>query len=236
MKSLKNWDNKTWLSSDDYIEKFNKFLLKNIDLNKSSKILDIGCGRGKILGSLSKKLKLKYKPIGLDIENHKNKDKKIIFKKTNAINFLKENVNIFDVILIKQTIHFLKINQIKNLINLCKRNLSKNGKIVILTLEPNKNEIPTFKLMHKRLTKSLYRDKKILNLIQKFNKKIKIKSFIYEVLIHKKRYLEMINNRYISTLLNMTSKQINKGVKEIKLKFKKEIKFNDKLLCLILKK
>ena len=53
MLPLKNWDNKTWLSSKEYIKSFNKFLIKIIKLNSKSKILDIGCGRGKILGSLS---------------------------------------------------------------------------------------------------------------------------------------------------------------------------------------
>ena len=69
--SLKNWDNKTWLSSTSYIKSFNNFLLKQIKLNKNSQILDIGCGRGKILGSLSSKLSLKRKSIGIDIENIK---------------------------------------------------------------------------------------------------------------------------------------------------------------------
>ena len=73
--SLRNWDNKTWLSSKKYIQSFNSFLLKQIKLNSSSKILDIGCGRGKILGSLSSRLKLKNKPIGIDLEKHLDKDK-----------------------------------------------------------------------------------------------------------------------------------------------------------------
>ena len=76
-KNIKNWDNKTWLSSKRYIQSFNNFLLKQINLNKNSQILDIGCGRGKILGTLSSKLKLKNKPVGLDIINHKDKDKRI---------------------------------------------------------------------------------------------------------------------------------------------------------------
>ena len=56
---IKNWDNKTWLSSKNYINSFNKFLIKNLKINSKVKILDIGCGRGKILGSLSSKLRLK---------------------------------------------------------------------------------------------------------------------------------------------------------------------------------
>ena len=55
---LKNWDNKTWLSSSAYISSFNNFLLKKKKLNMNSYILDIGCGRGKIFGALSRKLKL----------------------------------------------------------------------------------------------------------------------------------------------------------------------------------
>ena len=83
---IKNWDNKTWLSSKDYIESFNNFLIKNIKINSNSKILDVGCGRGKILGSLRSKLRLKEKPLGIDIVNHKDKDKRINFKKTNVLN------------------------------------------------------------------------------------------------------------------------------------------------------
>ena len=66
MGPLKNWDNKTWLSSQKYIKSFNRFILKQVKLNRNSRILDIGCGRGKILANLSIKLKLQNKPIGLD--------------------------------------------------------------------------------------------------------------------------------------------------------------------------
>jgi ubiquinone/menaquinone biosynthesis C-methylase UbiE len=235
MKSIKNWDNKTWLSSKDYINFFNKFLIKYSNLNSNSKILDIGCGRGKILGNLSIKLRLKYKPIGIDIESHKDRDKKIVFKKTDAINFFKSNKNSFDLILIKQTIHLLKMSEIKALIKLCKKNLSPKGQVFIFTLDPYKNEIPTFKKMHDKLHLSLSRDKKIINLIMNTNKNI-IKKFIYKVKIKKQKYLKMIKDRYISTLLEFALNDIEIGCKEIKLKFKNEIKFRDKLKCIIIKK
>ena len=35
MKNLKNWDNKTWLSSKSYISQFNKFLKRKSNLNKT---------------------------------------------------------------------------------------------------------------------------------------------------------------------------------------------------------
>ena len=130
---IKNWDNKTWLSSNDYIKSFNKFLFKNIKLNSNSEILDIGCGRGKILGTIKSSLKLKRKPIGIDIINHKDKDKRINFKKSDATSFLLSSKKKFDLILIKQTIHLLTFKKIKRLLFLCKKNLKHNGKIFILT-------------------------------------------------------------------------------------------------------
>lgn len=236
MKSIRNWDNKTWLSSKAYVSFFNKFLIKNAILKSNSKILDIGCGRGKILGNLSTKLKLNSKPIGIDIENHRDKDKRILFKKTDGLNFFKTNKNSFDLILIKQTIHLLKISEIKKLIKLCKKNLTPKGKIFIFTLDTFRNEIPTFKKMHKKLQNSLERDKKIVNFLITNNKKNIIKKFIFKVNVKKQEYLKMIRNRYISTLLDFTFDDIQLGCEEIKLKFNDEIKFRDKLKCIIIKK
>ena len=236
MKSLKNWDNKTWLSSKNYIESFNKFLIQNTKLNSRSEILDIGCGRGKITGNLATKIKLINKPIGLDVENNKDKSKKIIFKKIDAITYLSKNKKTFDLILIKQTIHLLKKNQILRLLSLCKNRLNSNGKIIILSLDPSKNEIPTFSLMKKKLEESLKRDKKIFELITKTYPKIIIKNFIFKVGITKNEYLKMIKKRYISTLLSFNDKQIKVGLNEINLKYKNELNFKDRLICLILKR
>ena len=82
MKKLKNWDNKTWLSSKSYISQFNKFLKTKINFNKNSKILDIGCGRANIISSLHKKYKFKNKPVGIDIVRNKDIKKNIIFRKS----------------------------------------------------------------------------------------------------------------------------------------------------------
>jgi len=231
---IKNWDNKNWLSSNNYIKSFNNFLIKNIKLNSNSKILDIGCGRGKILGSLSSKLKLKNKPLGIDVINHKDKDNRINFKKIDAKNFFSRNKNQFDLILIKQTIHLLDFKTIKKLLFLSKKSLTKNGKIFIFTLDTYQNELPTFKLMKTKLEKSLDRDKRILEFISKLYPKRLKKKFIYKVKIIKKKYLEMIEERYISILLSLNKQQITIGLKEINSKYKKTIGFKDKLTCIVL--
>ena len=231
---IKNWDNKTWLSSNDYIKSFNKFLFKNIKLNPNSEILDIGCGRGKILGTIKSILKLKSKPTGIDIINHKDKDKRINFKKLDAISFFLTNTKKFDLILIKQTIHLLTFKKIKRLLFLCKKNLKHNGKIFILTLDGKKNELPTFRKMKIRLNKSLKRDNEVLKLITRLYPQRKRKNFIYKVKINKKKYLTMIENKYISILLPLSKREILEGIEEINHKYKNYIQFRDKLDCFVL--
>ena len=232
---IKNWDKDNWLSSKSYISDFNLFLTKVIKLDTSSQILDIGCGRAKIIGSLSSKLKLRDRPIGIDLVSHKDKDKRVDFKKIDATSFFLTNKKKFDLILLKQTIHLLKMSEIKTLLIKMKKSLKPNGKILIFTLEPHKNEIPNFTLMKIRLLKSLKRDEKILKFISKLYPKRIMKYFSYKVKISKKKYINMISKKFISTLLNLNKEQIVTGINEINLKYKKDLNFTDKLVCIIIK-
>ena len=77
MKPLKNWDNRTWLSSKRYISQFHKFIKRKTKFNKNTRVLDIGCGRANIISFLQKKYKFKTRAIGIDIL--KNKDTKKIY-------------------------------------------------------------------------------------------------------------------------------------------------------------
>ncbi len=236
MLSIKNWDNKTWISSSKYIKFFNNFLLKQKKLNKHSKILDIGCGRGKLMGALSSKLKLIHKPIGLDIDSHKDFDKRILFKKINAVKYLNYNKKNFDLILIKQTIHFFTLKEIKQLLNCSYSKLNPEGVILILSLEAKNNEVPTFSLMKKKLQQSFKKETLIKKNILKFKKEKIITKFNFKVSITKKKYLKMLEQRFISSLLNLNDVQISKGIKEIEIKYKDKITFNDRLNCIMFTK
>ena len=122
MKRLENWDNKTWLSSKKYISSFNNFLKSKIKFNENTQILDVGCGRANIISALQKMYKFNDKAIGIDVVKNKDVKKNIIFKKIDAVNFLKKTDVLFDLILIKQTIHFFSKKQIRSLLNLAKKN------------------------------------------------------------------------------------------------------------------
>ena len=232
MNKLKNWDKNTWLSSSEYISSFNSFLLKKKKLNKNSKILDIGCGRGKIFGTLSKKLKLTNKPIGIDPVLHKDVDRLIDFRNVDAFKFLKLNRKKFDLIMIKQSLHFFNKDKRKKLIEICKNNLKKNGVLLIFSLDTLNNQIPCFKLMKQKLSIGLKRDCKMLKSSCKVLKKYKIDKFKFQVSVTKKKYIQMLKQRYISCLVDLTKNQINKGVNEIKDTRPNIILFKDILICI----
>ena len=232
MNELKNWDNKTWLSSLAYINSFNTFLLKKKKLNKNSQILDIGCGRGKIFGALSRKLKLINKPIGIDPVIHKDVDKSIDFRSDDVFKFFKSSQNKFDLIMIKQTLHFFNKDKRTRLIKICKKNLKKNGVLVIFSLVSKNNEIPCFKLMKQKLDRGLKRDSRMLTTITKLLIDYQSDIFKFKVSMTKDKYIKMLQQRYISCLVNLNKSQISNGVKEIKELFSKKINFIDKLISI----
>jgi len=231
MKRLRNWDNKTWLSSKSYISQFNKFLKTKINLNKNSKILDIGCGRANIISALQKKYKFKNKPIGIDVVTNKDVKKNIIFNKVDALKYLKKKEK-YDLVLIKQTIHFFSKKKLNYLLNLAKKSLNPKGKILIFSLKTKNNKIPCFKKMKKNLEKSLKRDELMFKIIKKNLRKTKNFNFNFNVIISKKKYLWMIRSRYISCLLDLKEREINSGLDEIRFKYKNIIKFVDTLKCI----
>ncbi len=235
MKKLKNWDNKTWLSSKSYISQFNKFLKTKINLNENSKILDIGCGRANIISTLQEKYKFKDKPIGIDVVANDNIKKNVIFKKIDALKYLKKQKK-YDLILIKQTVHFFSKTNLNHLLKLAKKSLNPKGKILIFSLKTKNNKIPCFKKMRKNLEKSLKRDEALFKIIKKNLKEISYANFNFKVNISKQKYLRMIKERYISCLLNLSNKEIKFGISEIKSKYKNQIKFTDTLKCISYRK
>ena len=75
--------------------------------------------------------------------------------------------------------------------------------------------------MRRKLLKSLKRDQKILSFISKLYPNRILKIFNYKVKIDRQKYVHMISKRFISTLLNLSNKQILSGINEINLRYKK---------------
>jgi len=236
MKKLKNWDNNTWLSSKNYINNYCKFIRSKVKINKHTKLLDIGCGRANIISFLHKNIKFYERPLGVDIVKNKGLKKNVIFKKIDAIKFLEENKDNYDLIIIKQTVHFFSKKQLKKLLNLIKERLNKGGKLLIFSLITKNNQIPCFKKMKKKLDIGLKRDERLLRFINQNLKKVRITNFKYNVNVSKIKYIKMLKNRYISCLLNFSKQDLLKGISELNLNYKSRIKFTDTLKCIVYQK
>ena len=185
---------------------------------------------------MQKRYKFKEKPIGLDITKNKGIKKNIIFKKKDGYNYLKSKSEKYDLILLKQTIHFFSPSKLTALIDIAKKRLEHGGKILVFSLKTTNNKIPCFKRMRQKLDSSLKRDEKLFKLIKRKLKKSNESYFNFKVNISKQKYLKMVKSRYISCLLDLKSKEISRGISELKSKYKYQIKFTDTLKCISYKR
>ena len=87
--------------------------------------------------------------------------------------------------------------------------------------------------MKKKLDASLRKDEQILVLIKRNLKSFEKQKFTYKAVVKKNDYIKMIKNRFISCLITLSKKEIFEGIREIKVKFKALIKFEDTLECII---
>ena len=60
----------------------------------------------------------------------------------------------------------------------------------------------------------------------------KIDKFMFKVSITKKKYTQMLKQKYISCLINLSKVQICKGINEIKNTYPNNILFKDILICI----
>jgi ubiquinone/menaquinone biosynthesis C-methylase UbiE len=157
-----------------------KILSKHINVKKTDKILDYGCGTGKYCTFFNPKNYL-----GLDINKKsiniaKKKYKQYHFKELSKKLNVKDNS--FDFILILGVFHHISNNEIKPILKEINRVLKKNGKILII--EPILSETST--RINKWMQfvdrgKHFRYEKELIQLISKYFKVRFIEQFITDL-------------------------------------------------------
>ena len=87
----------------------------------------------------------------------------------------------------------------------------------------------------KRLNQSLKKDEILIKLIKKNLKKFSCSTFKNKVIVKKSDYIKMLRNRFISCLINVSKKEIIKGIREIDNNYRNFIRFEDILECIMYK-
>lgn len=114
----------------NYQQEYLKYLVD------SKKILDLGCGRGEFVELLSSN---GYDVLGVDgnedmVRYCKSRNLSVI--QDDILDYLRKTEDVYDCIFISQVIEHLNMNQLLDLINLCKKRLAPSGLLIMETPNP----------------------------------------------------------------------------------------------------
>ena len=150
-----NWDRSSWLSSKEYFEELSNQLIEFLDITEEKKILDVGCGRGHLLETLSLNANLINQPVGVEPVKHDDfipQNIKIFHSSINS--FLNKNNSQFDLVILKQVLHLLTLDERKKFYHDIKNHINEDANIVFIHMN-DQTEIPLFPLMENKLQQSL---------------------------------------------------------------------------------
>tara|TARA_B100000029_G_C17591422_1_gene962625 strand:- start:1212 stop:1883 length:672 start_codon:yes stop_codon:yes gene_type:complete len=136
-----------------------KKIIKNYKLNNSSKILDVGCGKGYLLYEI-KKILPKIKIIGFDISSYAIKNSKKEIKKNLFVFDAKRKFpfkkKYFDLVMTFSCLHNFKMKDLSNSI----KEIIRTGKKQYINVESYRNEKELFNLQCWALTAESFFDNK----------------------------------------------------------------------------
>jgi 2-polyprenyl-3-methyl-5-hydroxy-6-metoxy-1,4-benzoquinol methylase len=224
-----NWDRSSWLSSKQYFQELSSHLIKLLDIREDKKILDVGCGRGHLLETLALDANLINQPVGVEPVKHDDfipQNVKIFHSSVNL--FLNENNSQFDLVILKQVLHLLTLDERKNFYHDIKNHINEDAHIVFIHMN-DQTEIPLFPLMENKLNQSLKSHQFLLEELTDNFHLMKFENFNYNVEISLEEYLEMIRNRYMTVLLDLKENEIEEGVDFIKNNYPNQLVFQDTL-------
>lgn len=163
---------------------FNSYFKKFLPKDKNKKILDLGCGDGSFISWLNS---INFKNIeGVDISQEqvelakKNKIKNIVL--LDAKEYLKNNINKFDMIFARDFLEHFTKKEVIVILNLINKSLKKDGILVIQTV--NAENIFWGRLRHGDFTHDLAFTSKSIKQLLKNNNFKEIKIFSQRPIIH----------------------------------------------------
>ena len=224
-----NYDN-LWTYSKPFVEHISKNIISLLYLKNDDILVDYGCGTGIYTKAILQIMNLKNEVICTDLSEkmlesleNTNGVKTIAM---DAISFSNLDIN-YDKVFIKEMIHHIENGKEIIYQNIFK-NLNPNGIFIILLLPPT-IEYPLFNkaLNYYEAHQPHYQE--IANGFEKVGFVTDVQKINYPLEINKKRYFNMVSNRYMSLLSQFSDDEIEKGIFEMEEKYKnvKTLRFND---------
>ncbi|MDP0589359.1 MAG: class I SAM-dependent methyltransferase [Candidatus Endonucleobacter bathymodioli] len=228
-----NWDRESWISSVEYIAHSVKVLSECLEITPNSKILDIGCGRAGITTALAEANNVETPVEGIDISDTiseaPNCNKVNLFQ-IDALSYLKgQPDNLYHGIILKQMLHCVSTDIRKQLLQEIHRCLKKSARALVFLMPP-KITIPMFTQGKDTFLQEQLHFQDIINLGQDCLFETDISEFCFNVEISKQQYFDLLRQRFMSNLRNLSDSEIENGILELDLNYPTEVlKFTDLL-------
>ena len=232
--NLANTYDELWFYSEGYVSQLTNEIISLLDLSADDKLVDLGGGTGIYSKYILAKIDLNKKIICSDISRkmieQADKDIYAEFQSVSALKFSKKPIK-YDKLLIKEMIHHIEKKE--ELIGNIYTQLNEKGICLILLLPP-KIEYPLFEKAMELYEKNQPNYKNISMILKNKGFNVEEKEISIPLTIPKTKYINMIENRYMSLLSKFSEKEIQAGIIEIKKKYtnRSNLNFNDRFVAL----
>ena len=227
-----------WGDSAKIVNFYSNQIVKYLDLKSTDIFVDLGCGTGIYTKKIRDIAQLINPALCVDI-SAKMLDKIPEGTQFNpilmdAVEF-SEKPGQYDKVLMQGMTHHI-VDKERLIKNVTKR-LNPGGKILTTGL-PYRLEYPLFEKALKTFQDLYYKGESSVDLFLELGFEVKLKYVRYPISIEKRKYFNMVKNRYISTLLNFSEQEIEDGLKEIEAKYYNEsiLNFNECFLFILISK
>ena len=227
--------NSFWGDSPELIDFYSQKIVEYLELKPTDNFVDLGCGTGIYTKKIRDLAQLINPVICVDISAKmlENIPNNVQFKPiVMDARLFAEQSKKYDKVLMQKMLHHIK--DIKGLIENLFDRLNPGGKILTIGI-PRNIEYLLFDAAFKRYQELHPVGNQIRDIFTKAGFKFTRELIKYPVSIEKHKYLDLIRNRYISTLSSFSEGEIEEGIKELEQKYSQvsHLNFNECFIFLL---
>ncbi|MDM3871905.1 class I SAM-dependent methyltransferase [Porticoccus sp. W117] len=213
-----NWDKNSWISSPEYVDCTVKFLTSCLQLKPTSKVLDIGCGRGNISAALSRFNNF-YAPVEAvditDLGGEVTERDQLDFHLCDGVGYLKTKPDCYyNGIILKQVFHLIPEQDRQKLLAQIFRCLKKEGCALILQM-PAHSEVPMFTKLKDVFYRELLPLNSVIQMAESTGLKVAVSECRFSVGMAKQDYFRLLEQRFMSVLREFSDWEIEDGITEL---------------------
>lgn len=221
-----------WFYSEDFVQFITNKIIEHLCLKNTDILIDLGCGTGIYSKEINNQMQLYNPIICVDSSNKMLEQIPKNFKyksvEMDAIDFSALS-GTYNKIIIKELIHH--INDLELLLGNLFQRLTSGG-ILLLILLPPTIDYPLFSKALRKYEDVQPNYNNLASVLSKIGFNVAVDFVEYPLAIPKSKYLQMVQNRYMSLLSTFDDEQLAIGLAEMEQKYAQQsiLKFSDRFV------